>query len=316
MNTFRMTNRSSASGFTLMEVLIAMGIFVVGVIAVAAIFPTSIAVQRQTADIIRAQQVAQQAKHKLDAVTMSTTSLNNDAMTYRHDDDISTPGPQPAGTLADMFENGDDVFMRPLTIYDAGTFKDESGNGIYVPTFAATMDSATKVNRYKNAFPRALRTYPEYWPRPDFVWFPFIKVGEDLHDSTTAPTWEAYVIVMRRSPDAQIPQVRRINAEEDLSRASRISFVGFDNDTDNNGLPDLVQPGDFVLGDNGLVHQVIDADADGATVNSSVLQNGNIPLQAIYIGVNVDTDGAVIRGVESPTKLITGFPSPLPVRDP
>ena len=48
-------------GFTLVEVLIAIGIFAIGMVAVAAIFPTALTVQRQSNAVVEGVLVADNA---------------------------------------------------------------------------------------------------------------------------------------------------------------------------------------------------------------------------------------------------------------
>lgn len=48
--------KSSAAGFTLMEALVALGIFTIGFVAVAALFPAAAILQNQTISEVRAQQ--------------------------------------------------------------------------------------------------------------------------------------------------------------------------------------------------------------------------------------------------------------------
>jgi type II secretory pathway pseudopilin PulG len=62
--------------FTVLEVLIAMGIFAVGFAAVAAIFPTAILLQKQTVDDVLGQQVARNAQALLEARGLSCDDLN------------------------------------------------------------------------------------------------------------------------------------------------------------------------------------------------------------------------------------------------
>src|SRR5688572_8239180 len=60
-----------ARAFTLMEVLIAIGIFAIGMVAVAAVFPTAIFLQKQTITDATSQQVARNAAAVLQATKMT-----------------------------------------------------------------------------------------------------------------------------------------------------------------------------------------------------------------------------------------------------
>ncbi|NBC10111.1 MAG: prepilin-type N-terminal cleavage/methylation domain-containing protein [Planctomycetes bacterium] len=57
-----MIRPQSARGFTLMEVLVAIGIFAIGLIAVASIFPVAILLQKQTVEEVEATHFGENAK--------------------------------------------------------------------------------------------------------------------------------------------------------------------------------------------------------------------------------------------------------------
>ncbi len=66
----------SARGFTILEVMIAMGIFVIAFVAVAAIFPAGAYLQKQTMAEIQGKSVADSAKALLAAKPFSATTLD------------------------------------------------------------------------------------------------------------------------------------------------------------------------------------------------------------------------------------------------
>jgi prepilin-type N-terminal cleavage/methylation domain-containing protein len=71
MLTTPRTNR----GFTLMELLVALGVFSIGFVAIAAMFPPAIMLQRETADAILGRQAAQSAVALVRASDLRTADV-------------------------------------------------------------------------------------------------------------------------------------------------------------------------------------------------------------------------------------------------
>ncbi len=66
--------RPRAAGFTLVEILISLGLFAIGMIAVASLFPVAALLQRQTAAEVIGEHAAQNAKAIVEAKTLSYTA--------------------------------------------------------------------------------------------------------------------------------------------------------------------------------------------------------------------------------------------------
>ena len=69
--------RSHHKGFTLLEVLLAMGIFAIGFVFIAAIFPVAALLQKEAADIVNTQQVVRNTKAIIAAITVSSSNINS-----------------------------------------------------------------------------------------------------------------------------------------------------------------------------------------------------------------------------------------------
>ncbi|QQE11956.1 prepilin-type N-terminal cleavage/methylation domain-containing protein [Planctomycetota bacterium] len=78
---------SHSSGFTLMEVLVALGLFAMGLIAVAAVFPTAIAVQRETVETTEARRIAESAEMFMQSLARSNglNAGDDGFFTYKFD---------------------------------------------------------------------------------------------------------------------------------------------------------------------------------------------------------------------------------------
>lgn len=270
-----------------------MGIFVTGFVAVAAIFPTAIAVQRETVD----DQMARGIGVNAESIIFAMARSRGGPLTYTH----NPTSADRSGTLA------------PYTREPAqgGRVYSLLGVGVWTP------------NSLKDSFTPALRTYPAYdddVENRDYVWYPFIQVKGDL-TSQTSPVWLAYVMILRRTGIGMMPEIREVLVQEDTSQTSRILFTSpaadFNNDADGDGIPDLISPGNWVLGDDGGVHQVVLADSGSITVDSPVVQQGTVPLQRLYYAVGLEKDGTTFkREARSPILRIEGpfnvLPEPSP----
>ncbi|MCC7146643.1 MAG: prepilin-type N-terminal cleavage/methylation domain-containing protein [Phycisphaeraceae bacterium] len=73
--------RGLRGGYTLLEVMMAMGIFVVGFVAVASLLPVAMTIQRESMDVVTIERVAQQATAMLQARPISNADLIKDHVT-------------------------------------------------------------------------------------------------------------------------------------------------------------------------------------------------------------------------------------------
>jgi prepilin-type N-terminal cleavage/methylation domain-containing protein len=75
------TIRSRNEGFTLLEVLMAMGVFAIGFVFIAAIFPVAALLQKEAVDTVNAQQVGRNTKAIMGAMTVTTGDIISSNMT-------------------------------------------------------------------------------------------------------------------------------------------------------------------------------------------------------------------------------------------
>lgn len=242
--------------FSLVEVLIAMGIFAVGFVAVAAMFPAGAILQRETVSQIEAQMVARNAA----AFVRSARVLF-----------LSDPSaPENAGKVWDLKSDSGSVDLEPFSLVTGG---------------------ATKLkNRWKlgdRGYPTAQKTITDR----KYYWVPFIR--KNKVSSTNKSDWSVVVFVLRRegtanygfvngspypvpagtwankTPDAPddgvtIPKVIGVTAT--VTAPNRFNFNNRIFTQTGTGLPDQVRPGDYIADNNGSVYIVLDADATGCTI--------------------------------------------------
>ena len=79
MATWRTISRriTTTRGFSLMEVMIAMGIFVIGMVAIASIFPVAAVMQRETVRGVIAELVAENAASILEQQGIPKLHITN-----------------------------------------------------------------------------------------------------------------------------------------------------------------------------------------------------------------------------------------------
>lgn len=296
----RPLSRRSAA-FSLMEVLVAMGIFTVGLVAVAAVFPTAITIQRDTVREVDGRRLGKNARAMILAaarseVNAATNPYNVDKpefeMSYRH-------APVPAnreGSLEPYVSAAvgasalNPTPVMPMIDLPEITVTAQAGRQRSAPPDGLDVDAPASFHGLMNL---ETRSYPKNIPQPDrrdYYWYPLLQVSGL---AATEPTFSATLIIMHRGGTNLPPEVRRSFAlDQSATGGNVITFNAnglfndgtgdVNNDSDNNGLPDYIQPGDLILGDDGRVHRVILADATSITVNSDNIGNP----ASIYFGVS------------------------------
>ena len=295
-----------AAAFSLMEVLIALGIFAVGLVAVAALFPTAITIQSETVRDLAGQRIAVDAKTTIQALANSYNNTHTNStpwesayttLTYHHDQDPNNR----AGTL-DVFTKSDvpstgktgvaggvqPMIDQPLPLKSVR----RSGVGRYKDPID-TFIRLNAVRSFHYLLSEEIRSYPKTIPNTeerDYYWVPFIQ-PKDLTSAT--PTWVVYLMIMQRHGTERIPEARAVRVNNisgktitfDSSGAAN-DYEWLDNDEDDDGLPDYIQPGDWVLADDGSIFRVVLAQKDSITIDSVVPPSGNINL--LYYAVALE----------------------------
>lgn len=258
-------------GFSLIEVLIAMGIFAVGFIAVAAMFPAAIILQRQTVTDVESQLVARNAK----------AIVRTKQLTFR-----------PNGVDADLRENSGASASNPnvgwLTPFHTPHFRNPGARGSNLHTRWSLSD----------------RSYPSFIDDANdrrYYWVPLIRNsglkpvkpdGTPAQLAKGAGDFTVVVFVLKRDQgvDYNLPNLSAYgpnpviaNPPADHNNDAVPKVIGidvgvsgarfvFDNDFNNDQIPDLVLPGHSIADNHGVTYFVRDADPQGATIV------GGIPL--------------------------------------
>lgn len=299
----RDANTRHAAAFSLMEVLVALGIFALGLVAVAAVFPTAIAIQSETVRDLAGQRAVINARSTIQALARSNkTPPANDyrTLTFKKTVNPVTLTATYSGTLAPYgdaaipsggrtgFPGGvQPMIDQPMTISQPHT---PPYNTIEMGSSLALLNAPRS---FHDLFSIDTRSYPKNIADPflrDYYWYPLIQ-AKDLTGATS--TWMVYLMVMQRRGTEAVPEVRAVGVsviDDNRLRLANAGTYQIDNDLDDDGLPDLIQPGDYVLGDDGSIFRVVVtervAGRDEITLDSQVPLGAGLNL--LYYAVAID----------------------------
>lgn len=263
--------RRPSMGFTLVEVLIAFGIFAIGMIAVASLFPVAALLQKETANDILGKDAAESAK----AIVLAK------GLTY-----------QPS--VADRATNPGDL-DNYYSIAGAN-------NSHAVPLFQVDV-------ALENRFTIWDRSYPSFTPTiedRDLFWVPFIQdVGGDPNN----PVWVMHLFVLNRDSRADWDKTSGTWANpSDVSAIPGVigaacTIVAGSGDTALNIPGHEIQAGDRILDNNGIAYLVKEIDGNEVTINGVILTSPADPNTVWYAPPGAGGDG------NSPTLNIITFTS-------
>ncbi len=234
-------------GFSLVEVLIAMGIFAVGFVAVAAMFPAGAILQRETVSQVEAQMVARNAAAIVRSGRLTLASSTG-----------------PFKDSADLLETSGSIDLTP---FSSANFKNTAAK--------------TRWKIGDRGYPTAQANITDR----KYFWVPFIRKSKDK--ATSPSDWSVVVFVMRREPTQnfdftgtpypapsgtianpddgiKVPKVVGVTAT--VTSPNKFNFNNKLFMQTTGGQPDQVRPGDFVADNNGMVYNVLDADSGGCTI--------------------------------------------------
>ncbi|WP_432800266.1 type IV pilus modification PilV family protein [Poriferisphaera sp. WC338] len=233
-------------GFSLMEVMISMGIFAVGLVSVAAIFPTAITIQRDTVENVTSQHIVQNAEQMMRSLARSKSSTSS-VFSYDHAAPVGSRGtlegyvnsgagtadtqaqlmvvlPAPCNvTWEDLPASSTSSTLTSLEAEQVG-FNLATGADAMPASEARTVSGS--VNPYQRVLRTTRRIYPSTEPvwnisgswtrdynhalqQADYIWFPFVR-GVGL--SGGSPTWHTYIMVAKNTAldDTSMPTVMEV----------------------------------------------------------------------------------------------------------
>jgi prepilin-type N-terminal cleavage/methylation domain-containing protein len=243
-------------GFSLVEILISLGLFAIGVTAVVSLFPAAAILQRETTQEVISEMAAQSAVGVIDAKQL----------TY-------APG-TPTGT-------------GELTGY-------YSAPG-YADTDAVPLSTVLGTVRFNNRLSAADRAYPSAQVNPfagniadaigdaDLYWVPFIQ---DLNGDPGSPNWVARLFLLESDTRGFYVQGNPNDANPgDPTNFPKVRRRAISNVNGNQfTLPGAidVDPGDVVMDSNGNDHLVTEVNGAVITVLNPIAQFPRTPTLLWY----------------------------------
>ena len=170
-------------GFTLTEVLISLGIFAIGAIAVASLFPVAALLQKETADSILSRQAATNARAMIEGIGITyeegdnTTDLGmyHSLSNLTNENDVLPIGlPSPVGP---------DTVLASVTTFDERF------------TLAERSFPSTELNPVD---PTRTLPWPTRYETRDQYWFFFAR---DSNGDPVTPNWQGYLLIVERKND-------------------------------------------------------------------------------------------------------------------
>lgn len=254
-NTSTQRARRRASGFTLVEILISLGIFLIGMTAIVSLFPAAAILQRETTQEVIADLAAESAE----------AIINANGLSYE----------PPSSTDTGELDN----------YHSVSGFNDTD-----VVPLRTVMNNTT----FDNIFPSFVRSYPtgvidttagtafDAIKGCDLHWVPFLQ---DLAGEPSSPNWVMRLFIVRSDSrgtytanttfDANptdpnnFPKVRYVTAT-----ASGSTFT-------ISGSTDL-EPSDIIMDSNGNNHVVLEIDGSDITVVNPIPLTPETPNKLWY----------------------------------
>jgi len=235
-----------AAGFSLVEVLIAMGIFAVGFVAVAAMFPAGAILQRETVADVESQMVARNA----------TALVRTHRVTFK------AKGP------ADLTETSGSGVLEPVTLMAGASAKLTNGWKLGDRGYPTAQQTTQDRKYYWLPMIRRTKT-----PATKFNWvFVVFVLRRDASANYSFPAGPTSPVgTWANSADG--PTIPKVIGVAAAAANGRFTFTNRLYPETAAGTPDQVRVGDFVADQDGVVYNVTAADATGITIAGSMTAN-------------------------------------------
>lgn len=299
------------AGFTLNEVLVALGILSIGITAVAALFPSAILLQKRAVKDALFQQNTRSAEALLKAKGINAEVLFKFSDNITGEDSTNTPiFPAFVARGARIADPEFDVYALAEvdTFFVGGT---PATNTNQTDTRQGSYDA---VESLLEDWPEVDRSFPSIEPNPadrEFFYVPLFRRGPQA--TPYINDWIVYAFVMQAQPEVANPTVGFkyppnpaavpggtvcANPFDDpvyfpkVFRAEVASWVG-NNATLGAGwnASQILRLGNLVLGDDGEIYRVGEIDGNVVTLNVENRQTldtitlGNSSLTAIWFAM-------------------------------
>ncbi len=260
--------RGRGRGFTLLEVLLALGIFAIGFSFIAAIFPVAALLQKRAFDDVKAQQVTRNTEALLRGRGINETDLENTGYglprTGTHSFDYDTDQkvhPMPRRMLSAIAPLSPTIW----TLSDRSSpslISDPTARKFYwVPLVVDTDPGFPSVYKWRiYVFVLQKRNNASYDLIPSYAPFTGTGVNADVWANPDDDSADGNSTTI----DGLVPRVRSVKVSKDNSFANQLNFntTDFNRDNDGNGLPDQIAVGDEILDNNGTIYTVFETGAD------------------------------------------------------
>ena len=258
--------RRLVPGFTLLEVMMALGIFILGFTMIMAVFPAALLLQKRTIDDVQSRNLGRNVQAVLEGRTIDEADL--------------------IASLPATFDTDQQVYPLP-----SGMLPDDLGAGGPLQEWVLS-DRSYPVNIADRL-------------RRRFFWVPLVQDMDATNTAGPGPpySWRVFVFVLRRGdgvtytkgagcanpndPPA-VPGVVRLAVTGHT--INMFQFAPNANDTNGDGRADVVRIGDWVLDSNGGIYTVSEAGPSDITVNGLIIPQPGPPTD-IWIGRPADGGG-------------------------
>ncbi|MEM6553491.1 MAG: hypothetical protein AAF750_15350 [Planctomycetota bacterium] len=265
-------------GFTTLEILVALGIFAFGFLAVAAIFPVGLLMQKQTTNSIIAGHVADNGLAVMQARFLEQV-------------DMDASGTGADGYYANTWNNGTTTGTYPpsTTPFTVTPFENRVKAlqwNVAARTGPPVIAAGTLIDRFGAGESLADRSHPSTdltVSEREFFWVPLVK-DPDGTPTAGSGEWLFYICVMQREPGVDYHTAKNVggafyadNTDSNTAAATdTFPTLRYVEPTNINGaivtFPfDLgLIVGDILLDSEGIQYTVLVADGNTLTLSSPV----------------------------------------------
>ena len=249
-------HRTRRAGFTLTEVLISLGIFALGAVAVASIFPSAILIQKRTIQDVEAETFEAAIRAEL----LGRGFLEDDLLAGGYPDPPAGDPPLVLAKTPAVQTNTDARW--PLRARSYGSLAEDAvDRGMFwKPLF---LDS------------NPLQTSSTSADQRDWSVFVFIVRPATVGEYPKSLVDSGVIALDNPQDPDSVPKVGRIDARYDVVSGTPTRYA-FTIDNDRDGLR-IIRTGDKVLDARGRIHRVLDASDTQVFVAGPVdgLSDGN-----------------------------------------